>query len=158
MLSSTSVAPDPVLSGSLLDELAREVAQRILAAALKAEADVPVLVDQLDEDGDRLVVRNGHYGGRGRSRSGRPRVNDTPGVKVTGERQGFASALLPAWCRRSPKVGRHRSTARLRDVKNIRVRDEPSTWLVQLNRIPRVSRRNLRRSARRFGLSLSAYG
>jgi hypothetical protein len=35
----------------------------MLAAALKAEADayVDALVDQVDEDGPRLVVRNGHH-------------------------------------------------------------------------------------------------
>ncbi len=47
-----------VPSGSLLDELAREGARRMLAAALKteSEADVDALMDQLDEDGRRLVA------------------------------------------------------------------------------------------------------
>jgi transposase-like protein len=100
------------LSGSLLDEIAREGARRMLAAALRAEADAYVdgLVDQLDEDGHRLVVRNGHHDPRtvttaaGAVEVRAPRVNDKRIDEVTGERKRFASAILPAWCRRSPKV------------------------------------------------------
>jgi transposase-like protein len=51
-----------------LDEIAREGARRMLAAALKAESD------------DKRVDQ------------------------ASGERKRFASAILPAWCRRSPKV------------------------------------------------------
>ena len=62
-----------------LDDLAREGARRMIATALKAEAEeyVASLVDELDEDGRRLVVRNGRArsarsrSGRGRWRSGR---------------------------------------------------------------------------------------
>jgi hypothetical protein len=44
-----------------LDDLAREGARRMIAAALRAEADeyVARFSDELDEDGHRLVVRNG---------------------------------------------------------------------------------------------------
>jgi len=101
-----------VPSGSLLDELAREGARRMLAAALKAESDayVDALVDQLDEDGRRLVVRNGHHEPRsvltaaGAIDVHAPRVNDKRVDEATGERKRFASAILPAWCRRSPKI------------------------------------------------------
>ncbi len=43
-----------------LDDLAREGARRMIAAALRAEADeyVASFVDELDEHGKRLVVRN----------------------------------------------------------------------------------------------------
>lgn len=107
-----SQSPTSVPSGSLLDEIAREGARRMLAAALKAEADAYVegLVDQLDEDGHRLVVRNGHHDPRtvttaaGAIEVRAPRVNDKRVDEVTGERARFASAILPAWCRRSPKV------------------------------------------------------
>ena len=62
-----------------LDELAREGARRMIAAALRAEADeyVERFSDELDEDGRRLVVRNGRARerrvtiGAGRSRSRR---------------------------------------------------------------------------------------
>ena len=33
-----------------------------------------------------------------------PRVNDKRVDETTGQRQRFASAILPAWCRRSPKI------------------------------------------------------
>ena len=44
-----------------LDELAREGARRMIAAALRAEADeyVERFSEELDEEGRRLVVRNG---------------------------------------------------------------------------------------------------
>ncbi len=44
-----------------LDDLAREGARRMIAAALEAEVDeyVGAFVDEVDEDGKRLVVRNG---------------------------------------------------------------------------------------------------
>ena len=44
-----------------LDEIVREGARRMLAAALEAEVEayVAAFVDQLDERGRRLVVRNG---------------------------------------------------------------------------------------------------
>lgn len=101
-----------VPAGSLLDEIAREGARRMLAAALKAEADayVDALVDQLDEDGHRLVVRNGYHEPRtvtcaaGGVEVRAPRVNDKRIDEETGERRQFKSAILPAWCRRSPKI------------------------------------------------------
>ena len=48
--------------GSLIDEIVRDGARRMLAAALEAEvaAYIDAHADQLDEDGRRLVVRNGH--------------------------------------------------------------------------------------------------
>jgi hypothetical protein len=101
-----------VRSGALLDEIAREGARRMLAAALKAESDayVDALVDQVDEDGHRLVVRNGHHDPRsvltaaGAVEVRAPRVNDKRIDQASGERKRFWSAILPAWCRRSPKI------------------------------------------------------
>lgn len=51
-----------VPSGSLLDEIARQGARRMLAAALRAGAGsyVDAVAGQVAEDGHRLVVRNGH--------------------------------------------------------------------------------------------------
>ena len=48
-------------ASSLIDELVREGARRMLAAALQAEVDAYVarFADERDEDGRRLVVRNG---------------------------------------------------------------------------------------------------
>ena len=49
--------------GSLLDEIVRDGARAMLAAALQAEvaAYIDAHADQLDEDGHRLVVRNGYH-------------------------------------------------------------------------------------------------
>ena len=47
---------------SLLDDIVREGARRMLAAALEAEVDAYLaeLAGERDERGRRLVVRNGH--------------------------------------------------------------------------------------------------
>jgi transposase-like protein len=103
---------DHVDGGSLIDVIVREGARRMLAAALEAEVAAYVAghVDQLDERGRRLVVRNGHAEERqlltsaGALTVRAPRVNDKRVDEATGERQRFASAILPAWCRKSPKI------------------------------------------------------
>jgi putative transposase len=50
-------------SGSLIDEIVREGARRMLAAALEAEANqhIAELAAETDERGHRLVVRNGRH-------------------------------------------------------------------------------------------------
>ncbi len=95
-----------------LDELAREGARRMIAAALEVEVDdyVASFAEELDEQGHRLVVRNG----RGQERrvtvgSGTlalraPRVNDKRVDEKTGERKRFSSRILPRYARRSPRV------------------------------------------------------
>ncbi len=98
--------------GSVLDELVREGARRMLAAALEAEVDAYVsgLVDEVDEHGKRLVVRNGHaqprnlQTGAGAIEVIAPRVNDRRVDEATGQRRRFRSAILPPWARKSPKV------------------------------------------------------
>jgi transposase-like protein len=95
-----------------LDAIAREGARRMIAAALRAEADeyVDRFSDERDEDGHRLVVRNGRARerkvtvGSGTIPIKAPRVNDKR-VDEDGERQKFSSRILPAYARRSPKVG-----------------------------------------------------
>src|SRR5438477_11819163 len=80
-----------------LDELAREGARRMIAAALRAEADeyVERFSDEGDEDGHRLVVRNGRARerrvtiGSGTIPIRAPRVNDKRVDAETGERQKF---------------------------------------------------------------------
>lgn len=94
-----------------LDELAREGARRMIAAALDVEVDqyVAALAGEVDEDGRRLVVRNGRARerrvtvGSGTIGVRAPRVNDRR-VDESGERQKFTSKILPAYARRSPKV------------------------------------------------------
>ena len=98
--------------GSLLDEIVRDGARAMLAAALQAEvaAYVDVFADQLGQDGHPLVVRNGYHAPREVSTAAgtvpvrAPRVNDRRVEEATGERARFASAILPAWARKSPKV------------------------------------------------------
>ena len=84
----------------------------MLAAALQAEvaAYVERFTDQVDENGYRLVVRNGYHGERevltaaGAVMVRAPRVNDKRVDPDTGERQRFSSAILPAWARKSPQM------------------------------------------------------
>jgi putative transposase len=95
-----------------LDEIVREGARRMLAAALEDEvaAYIAAHAGERDEDGRRLVVRNGHARPRrvttaaGAVEVQAPRVNDKRADPATGERMRFTSALLPPWCRKSPKV------------------------------------------------------
>jgi putative transposase len=95
-----------------LDELAREGARRMLAAALEAEVDayLAARAAERDEHGRRLVVRNGHARQReiltaaGAVAVRAPRVDDRRVDLVTGERAQFRSVILPPWCRKSPKV------------------------------------------------------
>ena len=95
-----------------LDDLAREGARRMIAAALEAEVEeyVARFVEEVDEDGKRLVVRNGRARerkltvGSGTVAVRAPRVNDKRVDEQTGERQKFSSRILPAYARRSPKV------------------------------------------------------
>ena len=51
---------------SILDEIVRDGARQMLAAALQAEvaAYVDQFTDQVDEHGRRLVVRNGYHNER----------------------------------------------------------------------------------------------
>jgi hypothetical protein len=97
---------------SLIDEIVRDGARKMLAAALQAEvaAYVEQFADQVDEDGRRLVVRNGYHQPRtvvtsaGAVEVKAPRVNDKRTDPETGERQRFSSAIMPAWARHSPQI------------------------------------------------------
>jgi len=97
---------------SLLDEIVRDGARAMLAAALHAEvaAYVEAHTDQVDQAGHRLVVRNGHHAAREVSTAAgalpvrAPRVNDKRIDEATGERKRFSSAILPAWARKSPQM------------------------------------------------------
>jgi transposase-like protein len=100
------------LGGSLIDEIVREGARRMLAAALEAEVAAYLVAHagELDERGRRLVVRNGRAEPRqvltsaGAVEVAAPRVNDKRVDEATGERQRFASVILPPWCRKSTKI------------------------------------------------------
>jgi transposase-like protein len=116
-----TVVPDPSegdqsgqtpASASLIDEIVREGARRMLAEALQAEVDayIAAFTDQRDEHGRRLVVRNGYHQPRevltsaGAVEVKAPRINDKRVDAATGERKRFSSAILPPWCRKTPKL------------------------------------------------------
>ena len=94
-----------------MDELVRDGARQMLAAALAAEvaAYIEQFADVLDEEGHRLVVRNGYHQerdvvtGAGPVAVTAPRVNDKR-LDPEGNRQRFSSKILPAWSRKSGKV------------------------------------------------------
>jgi transposase-like protein len=97
---------------SALDEIVREGARRMLAAALETEVDayIQAHADERDVHGRRLIVRNGHAEprtittGAGPVEIEAPRVNDRRVDVETGERARFRSSIVPPWCRKSPKV------------------------------------------------------
>ena len=101
-----------VVSPSLIDEIVRDGARRMLAEALQAEVDayVAAFAGQRGEDGRRLVVRNGYHQSRevltsaGAIEVTAPRVNDKRTDRATGERQRYSSAILPPWARKTPKI------------------------------------------------------
>src|SRR5262245_43490225 len=104
-------AQDEVGGRSLLDEIAREGARRMLVAALETEvaAYLEAHRGERDDEGHALVVRNG----KGRARKltvgagtipvSAPRVNDRR-TDNDGQRRRFTSRTLPPYMRRSPKV------------------------------------------------------
>src|SRR5215208_49751 len=102
----------PEGSSSVIDEIVREGARRMLAQALQAEVDDYIArnAGERDENGRRLVVRNGTHQPRtvltsaGAVEVTAPRVNDRRTDADTGQRARFSSAILPPWCRKTPKI------------------------------------------------------
>src|SRR5256714_8166062 len=97
---------------ALIDQIVRDGARQMLAAALQAEvaAYIGQFAGLRDEDGRRMVVRNGTAEPRtvltsaGAVEVTMPRVNDKRTDPATGERLRFSSAILPPWCRKTPKI------------------------------------------------------
>ena len=92
-----------------LTELAREGARRMLAEALKAEADafVASFADEQLEDGRQRIVRHG-FGPERQIMTGigaldvqRPKVRDRMVAPDPAEKIRFTSNILPKWARRS---------------------------------------------------------
>jgi len=92
-----------------LTEIAREGARRMLAEALKAEADafVASFADDVLPDGRQRVVRHG-YGPERSVQTGigaidvrRPKVRDRGPAIPEADRARFTSNILPRWARRS---------------------------------------------------------
>jgi len=112
--SDRGVRRGAVGGGSLLDELVRDGARQMLAAALQAE--VAAYVDthrgEVDEAGHRLVVRNGYHAARevataaGAVPVRAPRVNDKRIDEATGARRRFSSAIFSGVGAEVPAGGR----------------------------------------------------
>jgi transposase-like protein len=95
-----------------LTEIAREGARRMLAEALKAEADafVASFADDILPDGRQRVVRHG-YGPERSVQTGigaldvrRPKVRDRAMDQPEEGRARFTSNILPRWARRSKSL------------------------------------------------------
>jgi len=95
-----------------LTEIARDGAKRMLAAALRAEADafVAQYAEETLPDGRQRVVRHG-YGPERSIQTGigaldvrRPKVRDRAADVPTEEKIRFSSAILPRWARRSKRL------------------------------------------------------
>jgi transposase-like protein len=89
-----------------LDEIAREGARRLLIQALNQEVEeyIQQFVGEVDDDGKRLVVRNGV--GRPRNVTMGSGAVDVECPRVNDRREGekFLSSILPPYLRKSPKV------------------------------------------------------
>lgn len=104
-----------------LDEIVREGVRRMLAAALEAEVDayVAAFADETDDEGRRLVVRNGHAvartatTGAGPVEVVAPRVNDRRVDETSGQRCRFRAGGSSARRARSrtPSARRTASTS-----------------------------------------------
>lgn len=95
---------------SPLDEIVRDGARKMLQAAIEAEVDefLGEQSDRRDEQGRRLVVRNGRQPtreiltGAGRLEVSQPRVRDNSPDRQT--RVTFSSKILPPYLRRSKSI------------------------------------------------------
>ena len=96
--------------GSILEEIARRGAQQMLAEAMEAEVAgfLAQHAEKRDENGHRVVVRNGHMPARelitgiGRIPIEQPRIDDRQLAKEKEPR--FSSAILPRYLKRVPSV------------------------------------------------------
>src|SRR5690606_2351597 len=105
----------PMVSAEVRDHLSevlREGARRMLQAAIEEEvADYVALhSDRRDDEGRRLVVRNGHHPERniqtgiGPIAVKKPKVNDKRVDDDTGERIRFHSSIIPPYLKRTKSV------------------------------------------------------
>jgi transposase-like protein len=93
-----------------LDELIREGARKMLQSAIEAEVDefIAQHAGRCDEQGRRLVVRNGHLpqrtllSGAGPLELSQPRVRDNSSDPES--RIHFSPSVLPAYLRKSPAI------------------------------------------------------
>ena len=91
---------------SILDEIVREGAQKMLQRAVEAEVAAYIEAHQhvRDEEGHRLVVRNGYQPERQLVTGAGPLTVKKPRVDDRREGHRFTSAILPRYMRRSPSI------------------------------------------------------
>ena len=95
-----------------LGDIARRSAQAMLQKALEAEVEAYLnsFAEAKDENGHKVVVRNGHapersiLTGIGALEVSRPRVDERKAVANDAEHPRFASGILPRFLRRTPSV------------------------------------------------------
>lgn len=115
---------------SLLEDFVRQGAQKMLQYAIETEVDnfVQNYKDRTDQEGHRLVVKNGHHAARdilssiGKIPIQQPRVDDRKLRLIAGE-EGFTSAILPKYIRRSPSLD---SLIPMLYLKGISTKDFPT--------------------------------
>jgi transposase-like protein len=114
-----------VMVQDVIEQLAREGAQRLLQAALEAEVEEHLerYARSRDERGRQQVVRNGHapertvLTGVGPVTVARPRVDERQAKGHTGH-EPFSSALLPRFMRRTPTLEAALATLYLKGVSS----------------------------------------
>jgi len=89
-----------------LDEIAREGARQLLVKALDLEVEdyIRQFAEEVDENGKRLVVRNGVGRPRNITMSSGAVEVQCPRVNDRREGEKFLSSILPPYLRKSPKV------------------------------------------------------
>lgn len=106
-----NVSAGAMVARDVLSEILRQGAQKMLATAIENEVQEYLAehARQLDQDGHRLVVRNGHLPERqiqtgiGQVTVQQPRINDKR-VDTNGQRQRFSSKILPPYLRRTRSI------------------------------------------------------
>lgn len=130
-----------------LTELAREGARRMLAEALKAEADafVASFADEQLEDGRQRIVRHG-FGPERKIQTGigaldvqRPKVRDRMASSDGAEKIRFTSNILPKWARRSISLDALLPVLYLKGISETLI-------VLRRNRLRRSKARSLRAS------------
>ncbi len=111
--STTNEAPDATVVEvhGMIEQIAREGAQRVLQAALEAEVEEHLsrYRDLQDKAGRQTVVRNGHapqrtiLTGVGPVTVARPRIDERK-AKGREDHEEFSSGILPRFLRRTPTL------------------------------------------------------
>lgn len=109
-MDSNRFALGPAI-GLAIDDILRDGARRALQAAIEREVEEYIERNKVsvDEQGRRLVVRNGHHparkilSGNGQIEVEQPRVNDKR-IDADGNRVRFTSKILPPYLRKTKVI------------------------------------------------------